>query len=196
MILISAHLDRVVQNYDLAYKDGQHIGLLDNFAGVLLSYLVLYDDQNLRTLEAKGDVGIWHGKGEEWGLLEGAPKLTKKDVALVVDVCAGAEYCGYDFALENFSGFTKAQVRNMKTHLTEMEGFHVLCGDHRWTNDPAKEDETWQWRKKGIKTLCFTIPIQCEKDGWHRFQQDSTVDYDTMSTCRQGLKRLINYLLG
>lgn len=195
MILLSAHLDRVIQNYDLAFKGGVHTGLLDNFAGVLLTYLALYDDDNLRVLEAQGQIGIWHGKGEEWGLLENAPKLGKRDIALVVDVCSGPEYAGQDFALENFSGFTKVEVRDMKEAM-ENQGFNVLCGGHRWQADPAKEDETWQWRERGVKTLCFTIPIDASDDGWHRIQQDNTVDYDTMAICRQGLKRLINHLLG
>jgi len=109
MILLSAHLDRVIQDFDLDYRNGQHIGLLDNVAGVLLTYLTLYDDANLRALEIEGKLRVWHNKGEEWGRLVNPPKLNKKDLVICVDVwCMGGNR--YDFALDNLFGFSHDEI--------------------------------------------------------------------------------------
>jgi hypothetical protein len=192
MILVSSHLDRVVQDYNLGYAQGQHSGLLDNFAGVLLTYLVLYDDHNLRRFEAEGKLQIWHGKGEEWGRLDGAPRLIKKDTVIVVDVCCGSQYKKYDFGVENISGFKKKDVTAIKDHL-EWEGMKPRV--RAYDGNPDDEDEAWEWRKRGIKVVSFIIPIQAKWTGWHRVQQDNTVDAEVMTTCRQGLKRLIAYFI-
>lgn len=193
MILLSAHLDRVIQDYDLSFRRGQHRGLLDNFIGVLSTYLVLYDDHNVRRLEQEGRLLIWHGKGEEWGRLDGAPKLGKKDLAIVVDVAAGSQYRGCDFGVENVSGLSLAATRSLREDL-EWQGFSVRFA--RYTGNPIDEDEAWQWRKLGIPTLSFIVPIQAVDDGWHRVQQDNTVDATVVSRAAQGLKRIICHFAG
>jgi hypothetical protein len=193
MLLISSHLDRVIQDYDLSYQDGQHVGLLDNFMGVLLTYLVLYDDPNIRKFEREGKIRVWHGKGEEWGRLDDAPKLTKKDLAIVVDVAAGPQYIGKQFGIENVSGLSKADAKALWEDL-EWQGFTFVYKPY--TGDPMEEDEGWKWRERGVPTLSFIIPIQAKDDGWHRIQQDNTVSAETVAVCRQALKRILTHFIG
>lgn len=192
MILISSHLDRVIQDFDLQYKRGKHKGLLDNAIGVLLTYLTLYDDANLIRLEKQGRIGIWHGKSEEWGELRGAPKLTERDFVVVVDVAAGKQYQGVDFGLENIAGVKPALMKDLKEAL-QWEGFAVRV--KRYNGDPVDADEAWQWRDRKVPVISFIVPIQARNDGWHRVQQDNTVSAATMLKCRQGLKRLLAVLL-
>lgn len=190
MILLSAHLDRVIQDYDLSFRNNEHRGLLDNFIGVLTTYLVLYDDHNVRRLEQEGKLQVWHGKGEEWGRLDGAPRLTKKDLAIVVDVAAGSQYKGVDFGIENVSGFDgKGLVEDL-----EWQGFKVRYA--KYTGDPIDEDEAWQWRKRGVPTFSFIVPIQAKDNGWHRIQMDNTVTTQVVARAAQGLKRIICHLAG
>src|SRR5260221_14553666 len=117
MILLSAHLDRVIQDYDLQYRNGTHKGLLDNAIGVLLTYLTLYDDPNLIRLEKQGRLRVWHGKSEEWGELIAAPKATGKAFVIVIDVAAGKPYRNIDFGLENISSMNPEQLRGIKESL-------------------------------------------------------------------------------
>lgn len=188
MILLSAHLDRVIQDYDLRYEKGTHQGLLDNFLGVLLTYLVLYDDHNVQRLEQEGRLKVWHGKGEEWGRLDGAPKLTKRDLAIVVDICAGKDYEGKDFGIGNISGLSAKACRDLKADLT-WQGFAFAW--YRYQGHYHQQDESWEWRKRGVPTFSFEIPITAVSDGWHRIQQDNTADVGQMLKCRQALKRII-----
>src|SRR5579862_322121 len=191
MILLSAHLDRVIQDYELQYRNGVHRGLLDNAIGVLLAYLTLYDDPNLIRLEKQGRLRVWHGKSEEWGELIGAPKVTSKDFVIVIDVAAGKQYRNIDFGLENISRVASGQLQGIKESL-ENEGFRVRV--KRYNGDAEDADEAWQWRALKVPVLSFIVPIQAKNDGWHRIQQDNTVSAETMITCRQGLKRLINIM--
>lgn len=194
MILVSSHLDRVIQDYSISFAKGTHTGLLDNFVGVLLTYLTLYDDQNLQRYEKEGSLAIFHGTGEEWGRLDRAPVLGKRDLAIVVD-CADLPLYRQrklDFAIENLSGFPTKETTTLKDHL-EWEGFKTHVS--RYNGKPLMEDESWSWRKRGVKTLSFTIPIRAPFTGWHRIQQDNTVALDKMLTCRQGLKRVLAYFM-
>jgi hypothetical protein len=187
MILLSAHLDRVIQDFDLKFERGVHTGLLDNFMGVLLTYLTLYDDQNLMRLEREGCLKVWHNKGEEWGRLDNAPRVTKKDIVIVVDGWV-MDTNQYDFALDNIWGFSPKEIRSIKGEL-EWEGFRPMV--KRFTGNPDEEDESWSWHKQAGKVLVFSYPIQAKNDGWHRIQQDNTTTAATMFRCQQGLKRLI-----
>ena len=54
MILLSPHTDTVFNNPGIAFKNGQHIGLLDNFIGVLTTYLALYQHESMAQLERDG----------------------------------------------------------------------------------------------------------------------------------------------
>lgn len=191
MILLSAHLDRVVQDYELAFRGGKHVGLLDNFIGVLVTYLVLYDDQNLRRMEAEGRLAVWHGRGEEWGRMDGAPTLGKRDLAIVVDVAAGPQYRGRDFGVENISGLKPSDVRALREDL-EWQGFRPRVA--KYTGNPIDEDEAWQWRKRGVPTMSFIVPIQAKGDGWHRIQMDNVVGSQVVSRAVQGLKRIVCHL--
>lgn len=195
MILISSHLDRVISDYSLSFKNGVHTGLLDNSMGVLLTYLTLYDDKNLLSFEREGKIKIWHGQGEEWSRMDGAPKLTKKDIALVVDVVIPEkEWQGCDFILDNIGGFSKAKIRDLRESL-EWEGFKVKT--KFYDGNPDDEDESWNWRKKGIPGMGFMIPIQGAGDGtgWHSVNQNNSVSSEKMLRARQGLKRLLCYLM-
>lgn len=194
MVLLSAHLDRVIQDYDVQFEKGRHIGLLDNFLGVLLTYLVYYDDRNLQALEREGKLRIWHNHGEEWGRLDNAPKLTKKDLVIVVDVAAADRYKNYDFGIENISGMPEKDIKALEGFL-KWEGFRPYI--HRFDpKDTEYQDESWSWQAKGIPAFCFSIPILAKDDGWHRIQQDNTATAETMLKARQGLKRVLEYHLG
>jgi hypothetical protein len=187
-ILLSAHLDRIIQDYNIEYRRGFHRGLLDNFIGILATYLALYDDRNIHDLEIQGKLLVWHGKAEEWGILKNAPVMGKHDIAVIVDVADGKDYRGRDFAIENVSGFTAGQMQEIKETL-EWEGLNFRF--KKFTGAPMEEDESWQWRKRGIRTLSFTIPITCKDDGWHRVQMDNTVSYEKVRGAVHGLKRLL-----
>lgn len=194
MILLSAHIDRVIQDYDVQFKEGKHVGLLDNFLGVLLTYLVYYDDPNVRHLEREGKLKIWHNHGEEWGRMDGAPKLTKKDLVIVVDVAAADRYKKFDFGIENISGMKEKDIKELE-HFLKWEGFRPYI--HRFDpGDEEYQDESWKWQEKGIPCFCFSIPIQAIDDGWHRIQQDNTATAETMLVAKQGLKRILEYYLG
>ena len=192
MILVSSHIDRCIQDFKLAYDKGVHKGLLDNWLGILVSYMALYDDKNLAWLETHGQIKFFHGQAEEWALDYDLPKLGKNDIALVVDVCSGSQYKNFDFSLENISGFSDKEIKDLKESLM-WEGMKVRTA--KYTGDPDDEDEAFQWHKKGIKTMSFIIPIHCIDDGWHRTQQDGIVTYDSVKTAVHGLKRTIVYLL-
>src|ERR1043165_9038909 len=103
MILISPHTDTVFNNPRIAYRDGVHTGLLDNFIGVLTTYLALYQHESMRQLERDGHIRIYHNRGEEYGYLtDAAPKLDpEEDIVIVVDVCASDAYQDIDVSLEN-----------------------------------------------------------------------------------------------
>jgi len=187
-ILLSSHLDRIIQDYALEYHNGVHKGLLDNFIGILTTYLVLYDDINIRDLEKRGKIIIWHGKSEEWGILKNPPKLSNDDIAIAVDVADGKHYRGRDFVIENMSGFSTEELVDIKETLGwEGLNFHL----RRYTGDPMDEDEAWQWRERGVRTMSFIIPITGKDCSWHRAQMDNTVSSDRVKSAAHGLKRLL-----
>lgn len=191
MILISSHLDRVKPDFKLRFIRGQHVGLLDNFVGVLLTYLVLYNDQNIQKLEQEEKVKVWHNQSEEWGKLDTTlPSLTKKDFALVVDVASSKAYNAFDVILENAT-ITMSDLEAIKENL-EWHGLKVLA--RLWNGNEDDEDESWYFRKLGIPTLSFTIPIKARNDGWHRWQEDNYVSSEQINKSIFALKRLINYL--
>jgi hypothetical protein len=195
MILLSAHLDRVVQDYDLSFNAGKFKGLLDNVIGIITVYLSMFDDVNLLKFEQEGKIRLFHSKYEEWGRKDGFPKLSKDDIVISVDVDSDSKEFGgqqYDFHIKNMYGFTKAEIKDFKEHM-EWEGFNVLFQE--FNNDPMKEDETWKWHGTVKKAMSFFIPCTCKNDGWHRIQMDNEISSDKVLRCRQGLKRVVNYFL-
>ena len=50
-VLISAHQDKVKNHLDLSFRDGKHTGLLDNWLGILVTYMAFYDDPTFSILE-------------------------------------------------------------------------------------------------------------------------------------------------
>ncbi len=186
-ILLSSHLDRVIQDYNLSFSRGVHRGLLDNFVGMLTTYLALYDDKNLMNLEKSGRLIMWHNKGEEWGKLVNPPKMEAGDIAVIVDVACRK---GKDFYLSGIQGVPKIQdvIAGLK-----WEGFNF--GWKRFDGNPDDEDETWAWKRRGIATISFEVPIEAPGDGWHRVQQDSKVSAERIRAAVQGLKRMLVYLL-
>lgn len=191
-VLISAHQDKVKNHLDLSFRDGKHTGLLDNWLGILVTYLAFYDDPTFSILEREDKIRIFHSTSEEFGSIGGLPKIKKNDIALVVDVASGKQYEGIDFALENISGFTDEEIQNLKESL-EWEGFNVLV--KKYNGDPKDEDEAWYWIKKKRKTMSFIIPIdQPTKDiGWH--SNACSINSYRVGRAKQGLKRTICYLL-
>jgi hypothetical protein len=189
VILISSHIDRTIQDYKLSYSKGVHTGLLDNFIGVLVSYLALYDDKCLARMEKEGKIQFFHSDCEEWGRTDNFPVLTKSDKIVVVDVASGEQFKGLDFSLENISGFTPAKVKELRESLV-WEGFKLRT--KTYNGNPDDEDEAWAWKKKGIPVISFIIPIQGD---WHSIKQDNTITYEVVKTATQGLKRLLAYLI-
>ena len=192
MIVISSHLDRVIQDFSLSYKNETHTGLLDNFIGVLVTYLALYDDVNLMLLEKNKKIAIFHSKGEEWGNTMIPALDPAKDMVIVVDVAAGDYYKGTDFTLENIWGIDPEEIAGLREDL-KWQGFTIKT--RKYTGRPNEDDESWEWIKQKIPVLSMVIPIEGIDDGWHRIQQDNTVSYDTVKKATQGLKRIINYFI-
>lgn len=191
-VWISAHQDVVKHNLDWSFRDGKHTGLLDNWLGILCVYLAFYDDPIFSILEREDKIRIFHSTSEEWGSIGGLPKIKKKDIALVVDVASGPQYGGIDFSLENISGFTDEEIQNLKESL-EWEGFNVLV--KKYDANPIDEDEAWYWIKKKRKTMSFIIPIDqpTKGIGWH--SNACSINSYRVSRAKQGIKRLVCYLL-
>jgi hypothetical protein len=192
MILLSAHKDLVMNNYRFEYKDGEYIGLLDNTIGVLVCNSLMLEEPNIVKLEKQKKVSLFFGSGEEWGLHDDFPKLTKKDIVIVVDVCSGNEYKGLDFSLENISGISVNKINTLKENLI-WEGFKLR--NKKYNGSPDLEDEAYSWHELGIPVLSFIIPIEngSKETGWHN--DDCTITIEKLSKAKQGLKRTLNYLL-
>ena len=192
MIVISSHIDRVTQEYNLTLDRGVHGGLLDNQIGVLLSYLAIYDDSNLLRLEQAGKIKVWHSRGEEWGMLYDPPKqIGKEDLVIVVDVSSGKRYNGYDFHVTNISGVPDKKIKEIAENM-EWEGFKVKW--KKYTGAEEDEDESWSWVNLGIPVMSFEIPIEDPPEcRWHTEKCKVTVE--KILRCRHGLKRLIAYAL-
>ena len=192
MILLSAHRDTIMKDYAFKYENGVYTGLLDNAIGVLLAQLVVFDDPIVAKLEKQGEVKLWFGDGEEWGILECPIKVTNKDLVIVVDVCCGEQYDGFDCSIENISGIHKKDLTDLRESL-EWEGHKVRFKNYDGT--PDDEDEAFKWVEKKIPVFSFIIPIEAgsEETGWHN--EDCTITYEKMLKCRQILKRTINYML-
>ena len=191
MILISPHTDTVFNNPQIGYEAGQHIGLLDNFIGVLVTYLSLYQHESMRLLEREGQIRLYHNRGEEYGHLINPPLLTPDDIAVVVDVCANAEaYEGYDVAFENVHG-----IRHIEEVIAELEREGYRIRHKPWTGEPNDHDEAFSWKDLGIPTMSFTIPIQAVGDNWHRIQCDNTVSSEVVAKAANCLTRTILHLL-
>jgi len=193
MILLSAHLDRVHSSFDLSYENGKVKGLLDNMLGVMLVYSALLEEPHLVRLEQEGKLKVWHNTSEEWGELDSTlPKLDPKhDMAIVVDVCADAKrYADIDFAIENVSLAEKTAGFELGMFL-QWEGFKISYKPY--SGNEAEEDESWYFRERGIPTISFIIPIEAPNNGWHRIQDDSSIDIGRLHRCKLGLIRTINF---
>jgi len=190
MILISAHKDTVFNNPKMDYKDGKHIGLLDNQIGILVANLSLYSNDIIYELEKSGKIQYYFNEGEEFGLLTNPPKLTKKDIVIVVDVCSDKKYKGYDVAIENIWNIEDIDgiIENLK-----WEGYKVLKSDY--TGDLSDEDEAFSWVEQKVPVMSFIIPIEAINDGWHRIQQDNTITYQKVKKAANCLTRLICYTI-
>lgn len=192
MILLSAHIDVVMHPYRFEYSRGHYVGLLDNTIGVMVVNSLILEDPIIQKLEKRGEISVHFGDSEEWGTITGMPKLSKKDIALCVDVAIEDRYKGFDVSLENISGFTKKEITDLKESL-EWEGFKV--DTRMYDGNPDDEDESWYWKKKGNKTISFIVPIQPGKreTGWH--VDDCFIAVEKISIAKRILKRTINYLL-
>jgi hypothetical protein len=191
MLILSAHKDLVKNNYKFSYDKGVFKGLLDNYIGRMILDSLLIDEPSLYELSKQGKIKSFYNNYEEWALTIDFPTLTSDDIVIVVDVASGKSYDGYDFGLENISGFTKDEIDNFQGNLI-WEGFNPLTREYDGSEDDA--DEAFQWVKLGHKVISFIIPIQNgnQKTGWH--VDDCTIDTPTLVKCKQGLKRLINFL--
>lgn len=191
MILITAHTDTVFNNPKIGYKDGQHFGLLDNFLGVLVTYLSLYQHESMRQYERDGYIQIYHNRGEEYGYLTEPPTLNPEtDIALSVDVCASDAYDGYDVSFENVHNMP--QLPEVIAEL-EREGYRIRFKPY--TGEPNDHDESFSWVELGIPAMSFTIPIQAIGNNWHRIQCDNTASSEIVERASNCLTRLILHLL-
>ena len=191
MILLAPHTDTVFPNPKIAYKEGVHSGLLDNFIGVLTTYLALYQHEAIRQLERDGVLGIYHNRGEEYGYLLDAPELNpEEDVVIVVDVCANDDYAGIDVSLENIWKFP-----NIEEIVAELQREGYKIRTRPYTGDPADTDEAFCWVEKGIPVLTFTVPVQAKENNWHRIECDNTVSSDVVAKATNCLARFISHLL-
>jgi len=191
-ILLSAHKDVVMHPYRLEYENGKFYGLLDNYIGVLVCNSLMLEEPGIAELEKKGIVKVFYGGMEEWALSEDFPQISKDRMVIVVDVACGEQYKGFDFSIENISGISAKEVKEIKEHL-EWESFKVRT--KMYDGDPDDQDEAWQWKELGFKVVSFIIPIQAgsKKTGWH--VDDCTISIDVLNKAKQGLKRFINHLL-
>ncbi len=192
MILLSPHTDTVFNNPKLAFKNGQHVGLLDNFIGVLTTYLALYQHESMAQLERDGHIGIYHNRGEEYGYLTDAPKLDpKEDVVVVVDICADETgYEGFDVSIENIHNYP--DLDEIIAEL-EREGFRIRVKP--FTGDDRDHDEAFSWIALGIPVVTFTIPITGPGNNWHRIQSDNIVSYEVVARAANCLTRFILHSL-
>lgn len=191
MILLSAHKDTVFNNYKLSFDKGVYRGLLDNFIGVLVANMTVLEEPNLLHLVKENKLSVLFSGAEEWGLTYDFPMLRPKDLVIVVDVCAGKQYKGMDFSLENISGFEPSAIKEVKENL-EWEGFKLLT--KKYTGADIDEDEAFQWVKMGVRVMSFIIPIDAGKnDQWHT--ENCSITLEAVLKAKHGLTRLINYLL-
>lgn len=203
MILISAHQDKVRDDIDLSYINGKMTGLLDNFLGMFVVLDTVLRDKNISYLEQDKKIRLFFNDSEEWGTLTELYPLTKKDIALVVDVASSKEYEGLDFSLENVWGFSDKQLKELKESL-EWEGLRFQI--KKYSGKPEEEDEAWYWRKQKIPTMSFIIPIKnpprvknpdtgefYPETGWH--SSNCSIDLYSVNRAVHSLKRLICYLV-
>lgn len=190
MILLSPHIDTVKSPFKLSFKGGVHSGLLDNSIGFIASYLAVYGVESILQIAKKGEIEIYHNWGEEFGLLLDAPKMTKKDIVIVVDVCCGKNYKGLDFTLENIANISNSKIKEIKENL-EWEGFKMKTKRNSFNEEEA--DEAFSWAKLGIPVISFIIPIDGGKeDQWH--SEDCTISSEAMKRAVTGLQRLLCYI--
>lgn len=180
MILLSPHEDKIKRDYSFDLIKGVHSGLLDNEIGKLVTYLACYYNESMMSLCKSGELRVWHNKTEEFGLLT-PPKIKKSDTVIVIDICSGSQYKGFDFALENIYGDFKKTIENLK-----WEGLKFKV--KKYTGEDMDEDEAFQWVKLKQKVLSFIIPI--EGESWHR---NCTIEMGKVMKAVEGLTRLICY---
>lgn len=192
MILLSPHSDTVFNNPKIAYRDGVHHGLLDNFIGVLVCYLALYQHEGMRHLEREGHLRIYHNRGEEYGYLSDDPPAldAEEDVVIVVDVCASNAYADLDVSLENIWRFP--EIEDIVAELRR-EGFRI--GMKPYTGAEEDADEAFSWVERGIPVLSFIIPIQGPENNWHRIRCDNAVPSEVVERAAQCLCRLVLHTL-
>lgn len=192
MIVLSPHSDTVFNHPRIAYHNGVHEGLLDNFIGILVCYLALYQHPGMRNLEREGHLRIYHNRGEEYGYLSDEPPTldAKEDVVIVVDVCAGERYKDIDVSLENIWEFP--EIDEIAAELRR-EGYRILT--RPYTGDEEDADEAFSWVERGIPVLSFIIPVQAPEDNWHRIECDNTVRSEVVERAAQCLCRLVLHTL-
>lgn len=185
MILLTSHIDNVKMDIQsIKYEGGKVEGLLDNWVGNLVLYLTLFSNPIFKQLELEGRIKIYHNTGEEFGLLIDAPTLKEGDMVINVDVCSNKDW-DYDVVLDNCWNINTNKIKSF----LEWEGYKVLV--KKYTGKVEDEDESFEWIKRGIPTISFTIPIKSQNDGWHR--TDSKCDYDTIKKASYILQRVICY---
>jgi hypothetical protein len=192
MILLSPHTDTVFNNPKIGFKNGEHVGLLDNFIGVLTTYLALYQHESMAQLERDGHIGIYHNRGEEYGYLTDAPKLDpEKDMVIVVDICADDEgYADFDVSIENIHNYP--DLDEIVAEL-QREGFRIRLKPY--TGESHDHDESFSWIALGIPVVTFTIPIHAVANNWHRIQCDNTVAYEVVARAATCLTRFVLHSL-
>jgi len=182
MLLLSPHID-TVRPLELEFN-GTHSGLLDNWLGVMATYLAIYRTPSILKLIHEGKVGVFHSKHEEFGLDD----LPNKgiDLAIVVDVCSGKRYEGVDIALENISTPGRDFVTPLKGFL-KWEGYKVIT--KKYTGEDEDADESWTWIEKGVPTFTCILPVDGD------YHQNTTCPSERVDRFAQALARVVCYCL-
>lgn len=197
MILLSAHKDTVKHPFKLSAQNGWHTGLLDNFVGMLVSYLCVYGNDSLVRMFKDGEIGFFHSEHEEFGL-DDLPKVQGGDTVIVIDVACGDRYTGKDFVIDTWTGFDAKHTLDILENMA-WEGFNF---EPKPLEEASDESDTWAKHSEKdslrypendpIRVVSFIVPIAAPDDNWHG--EKAAITADAIAKSARALQRLICYL--
>jgi len=179
MVILSAHLDKVRNDGNLTFEGGVHQGLLDNFLGVLVSYLTVYDNPALRLLCKSGSLKVVHSQGEEFGV-DDLPSVSKNDVVIVIDL---GRSDGKDFSIENFYNWDELSIKQFCDFLDSEDL------QYEYKPVAVDDDESCVWSKRGCRVFSLCIPVV------GKYHANINLDMESLVKVREALKRIITYFV-
>jgi hypothetical protein len=183
MILLSSHLDSV-KPFNLKVSGTSLSGLLDNQAGVIATYVALFQHPGLMELLESGRLKIFHSQMEEYGL-DDLPNLGKEDIAVVMDVCNHRE--GFDISIENLANFPKSFAPEL---VDFMDGEDFQYQVRPYTGADEDADEAFLWHDKGIRTMSLILPVV---GNYHT--NDCRCPLTTLNRYSRSVARIVSFLL-